>query len=72
LDYPEAQRLFLYRGCETLVVDSILCLPCEDFLRQLKGPTFLKIEPSFTHSFDRFCTITCTLGCFSSQCGTTG
>ncbi|MDR2420229.1 MAG: AAA family ATPase [Puniceicoccales bacterium] len=48
-DYPEAQQLFIYRGHETLVVDSILCLPCEDFLRQLKGPTFLKIEPSFTY-----------------------
>jgi predicted AAA+ superfamily ATPase len=40
-DYPETQRLLLYCGSETLVVDSvdsIPCLPCEDFLRQLQGP----------------------------------
>jgi predicted AAA+ superfamily ATPase len=48
-DYPEAQRLLLYCGNETLVVDSILCLPCENFLRQLQGPIFLKIEPSVLH-----------------------
>ncbi|MDR2377736.1 MAG: DUF4143 domain-containing protein [Puniceicoccales bacterium] len=40
-DYPEAKRLFLYRGRETLVIDSILCLPCEDFLLQLRDENFL-------------------------------
>ncbi|MGX8716630.1 MAG: ATP-binding protein, partial [bacterium] len=33
--YPEAKRILLYRGAETQVVDSILCMPCEAFLRGL-------------------------------------
>jgi predicted AAA+ superfamily ATPase len=35
-DYPESRRLLLYRGRERLVVDGILCLPCEEFLRTLR------------------------------------
>ena len=34
-DYPEARRLLLYRGEERLMMDGILCLPVEDFLRSL-------------------------------------
>jgi predicted AAA+ superfamily ATPase len=34
-DYPESRRLFLYRGKEKLMIDSITCLPCEPFLLQL-------------------------------------
>ena len=34
-DYPEAALLLLYRGRETLEIDGIRCLPCEDFLRGL-------------------------------------
>lgn len=34
-DYPEAQRLFLYRGQERLKIDGIMCLPCEEFLKSL-------------------------------------
>lgn len=34
-DYPEAQAILLYRG-ERLVEDGILCLPCEEFLKNLK------------------------------------
>jgi hypothetical protein len=35
-DYPESQRLLLYRGSEKLVRDGIQCIPCETFLRALK------------------------------------
>lgn len=34
-DYPESQTLFLYRGKERLLIKNILCLPCEEFLRNL-------------------------------------
>lgn len=34
-DYPEAQAFLLYRGHERLVINNILCLPCEQFLRDL-------------------------------------
>lgn len=34
-DYPEAQALFLYRGRERLKRRDVLCLPCEEFLRNL-------------------------------------
>ena len=33
--YPEAKKILLYRGTETQVIDSILCIPCEVFLRNL-------------------------------------
>jgi predicted AAA+ superfamily ATPase len=32
VDYPEARLLLLYRGTERLLIDGVLCLPCEDFL----------------------------------------
>ena len=35
-DYPESRRIFLYRGMERLLIDDILCLPVEDFLRFLE------------------------------------
>lgn len=34
-DYPEAQAILLYRGPERLMIKDILCLPCEQFLRDL-------------------------------------
>jgi predicted AAA+ superfamily ATPase len=34
-DYPEARRFLLYRGTERLMLDGILCLPCEGFLQAL-------------------------------------
>jgi len=34
-DYPEAQTLLLYRGNERLLINNILCLPCEQFLQRL-------------------------------------
>lgn len=34
-DYPEATAIYLYRGSEKMVKDNILCMPCEEFLRNL-------------------------------------
>lgn len=35
-DYPECKPLLLYRGKIRTQVDKILCVPCEEFLLQLK------------------------------------
>lgn len=35
-DYQKCRRALVYRGTRRLVVDDILCLPAEDFLRSLK------------------------------------
>jgi uncharacterized protein len=35
-DYPESRLLLLYRGNDSLLRDGIHCLPCEQFLRQLR------------------------------------
>ena len=35
-DYPEAQACLLYRGKERLKIKDILCVPCEEFLMNLK------------------------------------
>ena len=35
-DYPEGKPVYLYRGAERLVVDGVLCLPVDEFLRQLR------------------------------------
>ena len=32
-DYPEAQAALLYRGADRLLVDDVLCLPVDEFLR---------------------------------------
>lgn len=34
-DYPEASTILLYRGKERLKKENILCIPCEEFLKQL-------------------------------------
>jgi predicted AAA+ superfamily ATPase len=34
-DYPEASRYFLYRGTERRMINGILCMPCEHFLKNL-------------------------------------
>ena len=36
LDYPECNPLFVYRGDEQLLIDNILCVPCETFLKSIK------------------------------------
>lgn len=35
-DYPECNSLFVYRGDEKLLIDNILCVPCETFLESIK------------------------------------
>ena len=35
-DFPESRALFLYRGKERLSRHGILCLPCKEFLMQLR------------------------------------
>ncbi len=35
-DFPEAGRLLLYRGEERFERDGVLCVPCEEFLKQLR------------------------------------
>ncbi|GMR24577.1 MAG: ATP-binding protein [Acidobacteriota bacterium] len=34
-DYPEATGRLLYRGSERILIDDILCLPVDEFLREL-------------------------------------
>jgi len=34
-DYPESKAIFLYRGTDRLLKDNILCIPCEEFLKNL-------------------------------------
>lgn len=35
-EYPEATPLFLYRGKQRMQERGILCLPCEEFLLNIK------------------------------------
>lgn len=39
-DFPECRRWLLYRGRERLLIDNVLCLPCEEFLLDLKPDSF--------------------------------
>ena len=39
-DYPQARRYFLYRGDERMLIDGVLCVPCEQFLRALRPDSF--------------------------------
>ncbi len=39
-DFPESKRWLLYRGKERFVRDGILCVPCEEFLLQLRPDHF--------------------------------
>ncbi len=34
-DYPATKTFFLYRGSEKRMINNILCLPCEQFLKEL-------------------------------------
>jgi predicted AAA+ superfamily ATPase len=34
-DYPECKTLLLYRGQEKIVEKGVLCVPCEEFLKQI-------------------------------------
>ncbi|MBT3193301.1 MAG: ATP-binding protein [Verrucomicrobia bacterium] len=35
-DYPESEAILLYRGRERIMVNDVLCVPCEEFLAGLK------------------------------------
>lgn len=35
-DYPECNPLFVYRGKEKLLIDNVLCVPCETFLKSIE------------------------------------
>jgi predicted AAA+ superfamily ATPase len=39
-DYPQSKRYFLYRGEARMLVDGVLCLPCEEFLTSLRPGSF--------------------------------
>jgi hypothetical protein len=39
-DFPESNRWLVYRGKDRLLIDGILCVPCEEFLLQLKPNVF--------------------------------
>ncbi len=41
-DYPESRRFLLYRGQERLLRDGVLCLPCREFLADLRPNQFPK------------------------------
>ena len=34
-DYPEAKTVLLYRGTERIMKKTILCIPCEEFIREI-------------------------------------
>lgn len=34
-DYPECKTVLLYRGTEPFIENGVLCMPCEQFLRQI-------------------------------------
>ena len=42
-DYPQSRRYFLYRGQERQFINGILCLPCAEFLAQLRPDRFPEV-----------------------------
>jgi len=52
-DYPEAQAMILYRGEERLVINDILCLPCEQFLQQLTPGEAIIANPEIAPNHSR-------------------
>lgn len=49
-DYPEAQAILLYRGDERLLINNILCMPCEEFLQRLVPDQSIVAEKFFRPS----------------------
>lgn len=43
-DYPEAETCLLYRGKERLMIDKVLCIPCQDFLTSLHPEKSISIQ----------------------------
>lgn len=35
-DYPQSQRLLLYRGRERMVREGVLCMPVDEFLAEVR------------------------------------
>ena len=46
-EYPEAKLALLYRGTERLLIDGILCLPCEALLHSLTPGTTVDTLSAF-------------------------
>lgn len=45
-DYPQAQRLLLYRGHEQMMINGVVCMPCDIFLKSLTpGKSILNNPP---------------------------
>ena len=40
-DYPEAQRILLYRGKEQLKIDQIYCIPSDTFIKSIHPDSLL-------------------------------
>ena len=47
-DYPQSHRYLLYRGKDRLKRDNVLCLPCEEFLTNLRPGHFPNRTGSYT------------------------
>lgn len=47
-DYPEAATILLYRGKERIVKNNVLCLPCDEFLKEMRP------NMPLNHSFQAF------------------
>jgi predicted AAA+ superfamily ATPase len=45
-EYPDSKALFLYRGKERIVKEGILCLPCVEFIKELRPDRLL--DQAFT------------------------
>ncbi len=48
-DYPISKTMLLYRGTERLLINNVLCVPCEEFLKGLRPESSLDQVSSFTH-----------------------
>ncbi len=46
-DYPEARAFLLYRGTERQFIKNILCLPCEEFLKEIRPD--VPLDESFVY-----------------------
>ena len=40
IDYPKAKKILLYRGVERFIRNNVLCMPCDEFLRNLRPGYF--------------------------------
>ena len=47
-DYPEATPLLLYRGKYRILQNGVMCIPCEEFLKQIHPENHQLLEPYST------------------------